>query len=138
MEYTHAFWLIIQLLTLGAIHFVADFICQTDWQANNKSSNNWALSSHVLTYFFTFLIVGLLVIFASSHWREQNVYYIDAWATFCIVNAVIHWVTDYFTSRINKYFWTKGNVHMFFVGVGFDQYICHIPTLFLTYYMIVL
>lgn len=33
-----------------AIHFVADFILQSDWMAQNKSKNIDALTFHVLTY----------------------------------------------------------------------------------------
>ncbi len=34
---------------------------------------------------------------------------------------VTHWVIDYCTSRITSQLWQAGDVHYFFVVVGFDQ-----------------
>ena len=100
-------------------HWVADFILQTDWQAKNKSTNNIALLRHVSTYTICLAIFSLLYKF-SFEW--------------IILNGVLHFVTDYITSRINSALWKKGDVHNFFVMVGFDQLIhygCLFGTLFL-------
>jgi hypothetical protein len=39
-----------QFVALLAVHWVADFVLQTNWQARNKSKSNVALSRHVLVY----------------------------------------------------------------------------------------
>ena len=51
---------------------------------------------------------------------------------FVIITFICHTVTDYFTSRLNSKLWAKGDVHNFFVSVGFDQ-VLHYAQLFLTY-----
>ncbi len=117
------------------IHFIADFIVQTEWQAQNKSSNIYALIAHVITY--------------SLCWIPFVMYYNLHW--FVTMTFIIHLITDYFTSRLNKkliperqfegvkldgirkYSFPYGeNFHNFFVGVGFDQ-LLHYTQLILTY-----
>ena len=118
-------------LSLILAHYVGDWIFQTNWQALNKSKNNQALSLHVLSYSACFLPWGLG--FAS--------------ATF-----ILHWVTDYVTSRAtsNLFFFrptecytVKGTPykHWLYIGalrgkffkmIGADQLI-HYVCLALTY-----
>jgi len=110
-----------KVLLILLAHFVADFIFQTDKQALNKCKSNWWLTSHVAAYtsiimFFGIFIFGLIPV-------------IILWA---FVNGVLHWITDYFTSRANAYFWKAEKRHWFFVGIGADQLI-HYTCLLLTY-----
>lgn len=112
------------IMSVIAVHWIADFVLQTDWQAKNKSSNNIALLLHVTTYSIclTFFAVYITINNQEFMWKE--------WV---IANAVLHFITDYITSRINTYLWSKGRVHDFFVSVGFDQvihYACLFGTLF--------
>lgn len=90
------------------LHWIADFILQTDWMAQNKSTSNKALLIHVSVYTLPFLFIG---------WK------------FALLNSVIHFCVDYITSRIAKKFYNNGDIHNFFVIVGFDQTI-HFITLF--------
>lgn len=104
-------------------HFVADFIFQTDKQAINKSKSNFWLTQHVFTY-----SLGLWI-YAAANWawfHNSNIIY---WV---VLNALLHWITDYITSRINSYLWRKEMRHWFFVGIGADQMI-HYTCLLLTY-----
>lgn len=112
-------------LVLGIIliHWFADFVLQTHWQATNKSKNNQALTFHVLTYSFVwFGVSGFYYIATGNPWML-----LFAPITFCF-----HWVTDYYTSRLNSCLYEKGDIHNFFVSVGFDQ-VLHYTQLFLTY-----
>jgi hypothetical protein len=102
-------------------HFVADFIFQTEKQATKKGTSNWLLTAHVITY-------GIgLTIFAQL-WIGNTL------QTFCWVfcNMILHWITDFVTSRINSHLWKKGKENWFFVGIGADQFIHH-ACLLLTY-----
>ena len=111
--------------TLLAIHWYSDFVLQTRWQAENKSKNCVALSRHVFTYslgFATFLYI--LHFFRSSFTSDGIVLYV-------VVNGILHWVTDYITSRCTSYFWGKKDVHTFFAVIGIDQFI-HSFTLLVT------
>lgn len=112
------------IMTVIAMHWVADFVLQTDWQAKNKSKNNFALLFHVLTY--TICIFVCSIFFLTNELTLQN---IKIWELWALANGVIHFGVDYVTSRINTYLWNKGRVHDFFVMVGFDQVI-HYSCLF--------
>lgn len=95
------------------VHLIADFFLQTNWMAQNKSKRFDALYLHILVYWMTFLLFTLSPIYA-------------------IVNAAIHLVVDFFTSRINSYLYQYYDRHWFFCGIGVDQFIhstCLIATL---------
>jgi len=126
-------WLVLALL---AVHFVADFLLQSDWMALNKSKRWDALALHVGVYAACFVVFG--------------------WV-FALVTFVAHFAQDAVTSRINGRFWffdmampvhwpsrrdpngptvphyaaIGGDRHWFFVGIGADQ-LLHYAQLLLT------
>ena len=117
------------------IHWVADFVLQTDWQAQNKSKNNYALLSHTSNYSLVWLlpmclVFGVMKEGATTKWIVWTTLY------FSIITFFAHTITDYFTSRLNSKLWSEGKVHYFFVSVGFDQ-VLHYGQLFLTYYFLI-
>lgn len=101
------------VLILIWLHFVCDFILQTDQMAKQKSTSNKWLTSHVIAYTIPFMLIGV---------------------KFAVVNGILHFITDYISSRISSKMWSKGEVHWFFVVIGADQAI-HISTLLLTAYI---
>jgi len=109
-----------EILLILFAHFVADFICQTDEMAINKSKSNVSLTAHVLAYSLAMIVI--------LFWFYPGLPIIN-WLIF---NGALHWVTDYFTSRLNAYIWKKEMRHWFFVGIGADQMI-HFTCLLLTY-----
>lgn len=106
------------------IHWLADFVIQTDWQAKNKSSNNKALLTHTFVYSLCWVLFAL-ILFG----------YNPSFSCFIIITFIAHTITDYFTSRLNSKLWKEGKVHNFFVSVGFDQ-LLHYVQLFLTYQLL--
>lgn len=92
-------------------HWVADFVCQSDWMAQNKSKNTGALVIHCMVYGLVMGIMTLNPVFGY----------------FCLFT---HLPVDAITSRINSRLWADKKVHWFFVSVGFDQFI-HFVTLIL-------
>ena len=99
------------IIALVWLHFIADFVFQTDKMAMNKSTSNLWLGLHVLIYTIPFLLFG---------WK------------FALVNGVCHFITDWFTSRATSKLWKAGERHWFFVVIGADQAI-HTTTLLLTF-----
>lgn len=74
-------------ISLIAVHWLADWRLQTNWMALNKSKNNLALLAHVATYSACLVPWGL---------------------KFAGANFVLHFITDYFTSRYtSKWFFFK-------------------------------
>jgi membrane-bound metal-dependent hydrolase YbcI (DUF457 family) len=80
--------------------------------AINKSKDNFWLGLHV-----SFYTLSILIIFG---WK------------FAIINGILHFITDYITSRGTSYLWKTDQRHLFFTLIGFDQAI-HLTTLALTY-----
>ena len=115
------------LLLILFTHWVADFVAQSDWMAQNKSKSHYALSAHVLTYT---LILFLGSLFISTH----DIVLFYSWAVF---NGLAHYGIDYITSRISSKLYSEGKIHEFFVVIGFDQFL-HTATLLLSYYYIIL
>ena len=113
-------WSFVALL---GVHWVADFVLQTHWQATNKSKNNVALLHHVTTYTAVFSI-GALVLFGA------------AGGPFAAVNGILHFSTDYCTSRATSRLYAKQDYHNFFVVIGFDQLI-HQTTIAATMWLMV-
>lgn len=107
------------LFAILIIHWIADFVLQTDQQAKNKSKDSWALMAHTSIYSLIWLIPTYFVL-------SFNCF------TFVLITFIAHTITDYFTSRLNTYLHKKGDIHNFFVSVGFDQ-ILHYVQLILTY-----
>lgn len=113
------------IAVLGA-HWVADFVLQSHWMASNKSKNWWALSSHVITYTGTILVLMGAIMLAIM--PSVSLATIFIWA---IANGIIHFAVDAFTSRWTSTLWAKNDYHNFFVVIGFDQLI-HAITLIST------
>jgi hypothetical protein len=119
-------------------HFFADFIMQTDEMAKNKSESNYWLTRHVVTYtvtsacfyyslIFLCLILSVFVVGAETLGSYQ-VFISNSLFNlliFILINGVLHWVTDYFTSRASKHYYKQGKSHEFFIVVGLDQFIHH-------------
>lgn len=93
------------------LHWLGDFVFQTDKMAINKSGSWKWLGAHVSTYALFLLPYGV---------------------GFALINAVMHALTDAITARVTKLLWAKGDRHNFFVVIGLDQAI-HLTTLFYTF-----
>jgi hypothetical protein len=113
------------------LHFIADFICQTDKMALGKSKSFTILFDHVFTYSFVMLFG---VYFAL--WVVLNNEKLDWWycTSFFTITFITHYFTDALTSRANAYLYDKSR-HWFFVMIGFDQFI-HTTTLLLTFQLL--
>lgn len=116
---------LIEIFSIIIIHWVADFVLQTDKQARGKSKNWNDLLSHTASYSLVWFIPSFVMIYY-FHYSPY------LWL-FSFITFICHTVTDYFTSRLNSKLWARGDVHNFFVSVGFDQ-VLHYVQLFLTFY----
>lgn len=119
------------VLIILFIHWFADFVLQTDKQAKGKSNNYKDLLSHTISYSLVWLIIGILL-------NLTQVFVLKEWylTLFVLITFVSHSITDYFTSKLNSKLWKNGDVHNFFVSIGFDQFL-HYIQLFLTYYLVI-
>lgn len=131
---------LLEIFSIIFIHWVADFVLQTDWEAKNKSKSWDALLSHTLTYSNIWLMASFFFIVITNTLNISSTGTVPAKEVlkcfyFAGITFMLHTITDYFTSRLNSKLWAKGDVHNFFVSVGFDQ-VLHYIQLFLTYYLL--
>ena len=110
-----------QFVFFLAVHWVADFVLQTHWQASNKSKRLDALARHVSTYTVCLFFTALFI-FPTTEFD---------FLWFTLVNGALHFCTDYVTSRWSSRMWAAQRWHDFFVVIGFDQLI-HQVTLAVT------
>lgn len=79
------------VIALFVLHFVADWLLQTNWMATNKSRWNqsreglWALTLHVIVYSLAFFAAFDL--------------------TFAAITFATHWLTDAVTSKYTTKYW---------------------------------
>ncbi len=122
----------LDLACVLTLHFIGDFILQSNWMALGKSKHWRPLTAHALAYCVPF--VSLVFVRTVP----------DA-LVFLGLTFATHWVTDYFTSRVTSRLWFVRNGlwelqidhrkrHWFFVAIGFDQLI-HMWTLFVCWRM---
>jgi len=116
---------LIEIFSILIIHWVADFVLQTDKQAKGKSTSWDCLLSHTIVYSIIWLIISIIY---GGITNSNPIILLFAPITF-----ICHTATDYYTSRANSQLYKEGNTHGFFVSIGFDQ-ILHYIQLFLTYY----
>jgi hypothetical protein len=107
-------------------HYVADFVCQTDWMARNKSEKFLPRVTHACVYsivLFMFMIFALPLVSA---------------LLFVIFNGIVHYYVDKFSSRVTSRLSKEGkygsntipNFGMFSI-IGLDQLI-HYLVLFIS------
>ena len=113
-------------IMIVAVHWICDFVLQTDEQAKNKSSNIFYLLEHTAFYSVAWTVILLLI---SATCIAGGIVFmsIPKILLFGLITFVCHTVT----SRLNSKLWAKGDVHNFFVSIGFNQ-VLHYVQLVLT------
>ena len=116
------------LIYLCFAHYIADFVCQTDWMAVNKSKFNVPLLAHVCTYS---CVLFLLLLVLEPSFKTLLL--------FIFINATLHFIIDFFTSRLSSHLKSVNKLGSssipnfgFFSVIGFDQFL-HYTCLFITY-----
>lgn len=116
--------MIYDIIWIFWLHFIADFVLQTNYMALNKSKNTKALLIHTIAYSVPFFIWFII-----DYTLELFLLY-GLW--FIVINTVSHFFVDYVTSRITSKLYEKQKYRLFFNVIGLDQAI-HMSILVLTY-----
>jgi hypothetical protein len=123
-------------LSIITLHFIGDWLLQSNWMALNKSRNTLALVTHVLV-----MSCAMLIGMAAIGYDDRLAF------TFISFNALAHYATDAITSQITSELWfmvpalspngkpnglftydTGNKRYWFFITIGADQLI-HYATL---------
>lgn len=113
------------------VHWVSDFVLQTQHMSTRKSSSNYYLTLHVVIYSFATILGWALVLPLLG----IHLYSGPVWLAFLLIFAT-HWVTDYFTSRRTSKLYKEEKYHDFFVVIGFDQVLHYVQLLLIFNYII--
>lgn len=108
------------------IHWFGDYYYQTGNMALGKGKSNYWLTVHVATY-LTVLTIGTFGLYFIFYGEYELIKV----CKFLIQNGVLHWITDYYTSRLANYYQERNDEKQYAVR-GFDQFI-HSATLLWTY-----
>jgi hypothetical protein len=103
------------------VHWIADFICQDDKTAINKSRGIFYLLKHSLIYFGVLMVGYVAFLWVSPETSDSLLF---------LLNFPAHMAIDGVTSRVNARLYGSHR-HWFFVVIGFDQFL-HYAVLFLT------
>ena len=109
------------LIFLIWIHFMSDFILQSDSMAKNKSSKLLWLSFHCLIYSIPFFI------FCFSFYTTFRSAFI-----FTFIIGISHFLIDLVTSKVNEKLYKNNKRYWLFVDIGFDQAL-HLTIIFLAF-----
>jgi hypothetical protein len=113
-------------LALILIHFIADFLCQTDSMALNKSKSIYWLTVHVITYTIVLSIaIIIMAMVFNLNFKTAIIY--------ALLNGALHFITDFFTSKLTSRLAKLPSKHWFFVAIGADQLI-HYYCLMISFY----
>lgn len=112
------------------LHFIGDFVLQTDKMSKQKSYNNVILTQHVL------VLTGILILGSLFIYLMTDKFTLYQLVMFSLINGVLHWVIDYYTSKQTSRLWKEGKVHEFFVVIGLDQMLHNILYVLLLYFFI--
>lgn len=96
-------------------HYVADFVVQSRWTAQNKSKRLDALLLHVASYTMALLWFVLLGYLFDDEATVSTIVY---WA---LLNGLLHFCVDGVTSRISSRAHEVGNIKEFWAVIGADQ-----------------
>lgn len=111
------------IITILFCHWIFDFHLQNEEMSKNKSKCNLTLGRHVCIYSIGLLIITMV----------NSVYFNPLTsAGFVLINAVLHFFTDWVTSRATTSLYKEERYHDFFCVIGGDQMI-HYITLFGTF-----
>ena len=116
------------VLTILSVHFFADFVFQSSQMATGKSKSLKWLSIHVGVYGLVSLISAFIIGYELSNISIGFIW----WG----INVGLHFVVDFFTSKIASRFWEEKNMRLFFVMIGFDQ-LLHNLCLIYSYFLMI-
>lgn len=116
------------VLGIILIHWIADFVCQSDADAKGKSSNWINLLSHTGIY----TLIWIIPVLCYGTMTKCSL----SLLLFLPITFICHTATDYYTSKVNSLLWKENKMHEFFVSIGFDQ-VLHYVQLLLTFYLLI-
>lgn len=106
-------------------HYFSDFIFQSRKMGENKSTSLKWLTIHVLVYCLSFFVLMGIPYFDDSETIKMLLGWIG-------INGVLHWITDFVTSKMTRYLYKEKEMYGFWSVIGLDQLI-HMLTLLWTF-----
>lgn len=115
-----------EIIMIFILHWIGDFLLQTQEMATKKSTSIIFLTLHAMVYGAVLTLGGLVFLVWTAGFS------ILWWAT---VNMILHWITDKYTSKWTSRLYKEQKFYgfpSFFSVIGLDQMV-HGIVLFSTY-----
>lgn len=119
----------ILFITYFICHYLADYILQSDEMAKRKANELPILAYHSLIHFITFFVFNFLLMLIVFKIKNVFIYIFPP-----LIIFITHFIIDFITSKLSKKWYTK-DVHIFYLIIGFDQFL-HYSVILSTIYII--
>jgi len=116
-------------------HWIADFVVQSRSQAEGKSDSLQLLGVHCFTYTVTLtigLVISMLIVGIVFSMPYQ--FSCIQLGLFFSLILFFHFLIDFITSKITKYFYMEGRTKLFWMIIGFDQWL-HVVQILIIYFI---
>lgn len=117
---------LIVLCYLFIVHYVADFVIQSQKSAENKSHSFRALWEHIFSYYMFSIIAIVVPSLLISPTNTLNI----GWIYYVVCISSIHMLTDFFTSKFNTKMYKSKKTKLFWIGIGGDQLLHQIQIIY--------
>jgi hypothetical protein len=97
------------ILILLLAHWIGDYLLQFNSIANHKADSFYWLGIHVLIYSGVLFVASLFL------------FSLFAAIKYFLVNGLLHLVTDWITGNLASRY--KSNQRVFYIIIGFDQFV---------------
>lgn len=84
------------------IHYVGDFMFQTEWMATGKSKSITVLMTHTFIYTATFYAAFICLVTYDIFIGLNNIEITGKWFAFFPITFIFHTIIDYISSKITS------------------------------------
>ncbi len=113
-----------KIIMIIFLHILGDSVLLGQKLRKQKIDNIFYLFKHIGIYSLVFIIFTPVLL---------NISIITA-LYYCLINAVLHFIVDFYFTKIKKIFWDKGD-YKYVASFSIAEHVLHISILLTTYFI---